>query len=56
MEDCIARNKATQIEGSFLFLGNTDDEKRPETRMTNMLETGSYSCDLKSYGEPFQAV
>lgn len=24
--------------------------------MTNVLKTGRYSCDLKSYGEPFQAV
>lgn len=56
MGDCIARNQATQTEGGFLFLGNIDDEKRSETRMTNVLETGCYSCDLKSYGEPFQAV
>lgn len=56
MDDCIGRNKATQREEGFLFLGNTYDEKRPKTKMTNVLETGCYSCDLKSHGEPFQAV
>jgi len=49
------RAHTTWAEQGFLFLGSTDYEKRPETRMTNVSKTGCYSCDLKSYGEPFQA-